>query len=422
MVNGIKMTDKFIKKSRIKSTQKLKILVILMSLFIFSFQVFYYFTDFFYLYISAKVIFPAIAAIISVLFVFFYLKRKKIDRNAYIILLIWFALTIVSAVMSNYYFEQSFLIGFVSQLKLAPFGFYFIIIFVLIKSQPTLKQIENSFIILAILSLVIFYFMNLFINPSTFWSGKFNNIIMPGKYSFDELRYFFPMVFVHFGAFLYFRKYLIEKKKGYLLYVILAIIYEIFFHQQRMETIVFLSTLVLVYIWFRFSSKYALLLTFFGIVIGMELLLFLLGDIKTYFLQDSSFGIRINTFSVVFSAFENDILAWFFGHGFLSPLGLITYQDLYGDNFWLSDIGWIGVIYEFGIIGMLIFFYLYFLLFKQLNKFISAKKAPLVFAFHDYTIMSILFSPLATLILYRLGVFISILAILSYLMKYKYDK
>lgn len=399
-------------------SKKFKNIIFLCIIFIFSFQIFYYFSDFLYLYIPAKIFFPLLAILFGFIYILYYLKKKKVDANAILFLLFWFILSLSSGAMSNYYFEQSFIVGFVSQIKLAAFSFYFLLLYVLIKYKVTFKELEEAFIILAVSSLLLFYFMNLFIDPHLFWNGEFNNIIFPGKHSSDEIRYVFPIVFVHIGIFIYFRKYLVEKKYKFLIYVFAGVFYEIFFHEQRMEMAALILTLILSYTWHKLSPKSAFFLSIIGIIIGLQLILWSFSEIKMYFIQDSSFAIRLNTLSVVFLAFENDVLGWIFGHGFLSPIGQKTYQDLYGDNFWLADIGWIGVIYEFGIIGVLIFMYVYYLIFSLLNRLLSLQKLPLILAFRDYVLMSIIFSPLATLVLYRLGVFISMIAILSYLIKY----
>lgn len=67
--------------------------------------------------------------------------------------------------------------------------------------------------------------------------------------------------------------------------------------------------------------------------------------------------VRLNTASIILSTLQD---SWFWGHGALSVQFNRGFLDIYNENFWLNDVGKLGLLYRFGFLSILFFiFYIY---------------------------------------------------------------
>ena len=129
-------------------------------------------------------------------------------------------------------------------------------------------------------------------------------------------------------------------------------------------------------------------------------------------LLDSSMGIRVNTIMQAFRFMSDNNLRVLFGAGGLNSFYTISFQDYFNTNFWPSDIGWIGILFEFGIIGVIVSLYLYYILLKEANK--GTIQEPILLALKDYVYLSIFLSPLIPSLIYQIGLYMTILSLFVY--------
>jgi hypothetical protein len=107
------------------------------------------------------------------------------------------------------------------------------------------------------------------------------------------------------------------------------------------------------------------------------------------------------------------------GVGGLNRIFFKSFQFYFGQNFWPSDVGLLGIFFEFGILGIVFVVSLWIILLREIKKAkILFKNGILISAFEDYIYLSILLSPLNPMIIYQLGVFSTMLGILVYLNKF----
>lgn len=67
--------------------------------------------------------------------------------------------------------------------------------------------------------------------------------------------------------------------------------------------------------------------------------------------------VRLNTASIILSTLQD---SWYWGHGALSVQFNRGFLDIYNENFWLNDVGKLGLLYRFGFLSIVFLaFYIY---------------------------------------------------------------
>ncbi|MFG1377012.1 hypothetical protein [Xanthobacter autotrophicus] len=74
------------------------------------------------------------------------------------------------------------------------------------------------------------------------------------------------------------------------------------------------------------------------------------GDAQDAF--GASLSVRQNSSALAFAFLGDDPMRWIFGVGATTRFSTVTLNDIFGnDQFFIADLGWIGVIFEYGILG-----------------------------------------------------------------------
>jgi hypothetical protein len=167
----------------------------------------------------------------------------------------------------------------------------------------------------------------------------------------------------------------------------------------------------MIYLYEKLSFlKATTLISMFGLVLCAVLLINFSNTINELS-NDSSFAIRLVTYGVVFDSWVSSPWSILIGHGYLNPLSGVTYQTLYGDNFWLSDIGIVGIMYEFGLLGTAILCYFYVYFFRVYRQTVLMHPNYILRALKDYVVLFLMLLPLAPHALYSIGSVATILAV-----------
>lgn len=259
---------------------------------------------------------------------------------------------------ANQEFGQPLSYGFIHQRDF----FLFLIGVVLsyyIKTIYHLKQIERSFKFICWLSLSIFFITPLFLDPELFLDTDF--------VGFNPLKggyiYKFIMTFMVFG-FLYYSILFFRNKR--VLDAFLSIpflVYLVLIRQDR--SIIVLGLITFIFFFFKRifplnKMKYGLITLFLGLSITLLLTVYetsyfdkftnIISVISGEETNEASTNIRNKEISIAIPyIFKNP----YFGNGELSNQWNGGYKRLFG-YFYPSDIGFIGEIYVFGIIGTLL--------------------------------------------------------------------
>ncbi len=393
-------------------------IIVLCILFICLFQLFYYVIDIAPLYIFSKIIFPSFAVILSyVLFLHFFFRSSFYPYTFYFIFTFVY-LIIQSAVLSYFNFSQPINLGVLAQVKLLPIFYYFCGLFLLKKMKVTQEDITYSLIILGAVSFMVYFMLYSFVDLAEFATDESRLVL------YDEERGLRITLSTAFGIFFLFYSYrsIIEKKKiVFVLPFLLLLLYLLLYRKQRLEMLG--VALMLFFISIKvFLRKPATVVLAASLIIMLILVTPALSPTGlSFFYEDAfyySFILRWNTIKTILEILSKSTCNILFGVGNLNRTGDLNFQTVYGQNFWPSDVGWLGTSFEYGLIGSLFFVYLYVLLIKNSYQY-STNDTPLILiALRDYVYMSIALSILIPSIPYFIGIYATILAIFVYYNRY----
>jgi len=376
----------------------------LVGLFFFGFPIFYYVKDIYFLYVLAKVVVPAFAAAFSI---FLLVNRKRWDYFSIFLLFLWFYLTVMSTIQAWINFQQPFLIGLTAQTKLLPIFFYWCFLYLLYKFQPTEREVSRATSFLGWTALLVYYYFNLFVDPSSF------NVQQSSVASYMRglgFLFQFPLEIIYLTVFIYIHRYIHHKRLLTLFLTAPFLIFLAFYGNQRQQLIAFSTVIFFELInvstknaFLRLTQILLIASTFFVAIFGIA---YISNPEKLY-----SLSVRSNTALQILDFFERNPISLFFGAGNLSPLNKILMRDIFSKSFYSADVGWLGLLFEFGLVGCILLVTLYIRMLKILKErsvFISAAK--------DLVVMYILLV-LGTAIAYQIGMFTTILAVSVYLMQ-----
>lgn len=106
-----------------------------------------------------------------------------------------------------------------------------------------------------------------------------------------------------------------------------------------------------------------------------------------------SLSVRQNSSALAFAFLGNDPLRWLFGVGATTRFSTTTLNDIFGnDQFFIADLGWIGVIFEYGAIGAALLAILHIWCFTVLFRTTSGTRDEFALALSDYVLYLILSS------------------------------
>ena len=303
--------------------------------------------------------------LITVLIMLFILKKLNLNyfSNSYLLILLF--LPIIYAFRSNLIFDQSFLKGIIANFN--HWGFLIIVYmyFFFKGNKNGVFLLESSIIRFGWLSLFIIvpikilypnleYVVNSFDGSSEYLFSVKNSLSSP---------------FIVWTGFIYMIKFEYKKKIAHLIYLIIMLCYPIIFFNSRS----YIIALLVYFLIFKsagnnsrfFLKFFRLLLIVFTIVI-LSLFnpsIYLFFQNKLYLFKELFLGISgqiTDDLSVSFR-FIQSIEAFKFIEDYyvlgVGTLDSLVTKKYIADYFHPSDLGIVGVIFNYGILGMLILLY-----------------------------------------------------------------
>lgn len=128
---------------------------------------------------------------------------------------------------------------------------------------------------------------------------------------------------------------------------------------------------------------------------------------------DASVVSRRITANIIISEFIKSPANVFFGFGNLSTYFNDGFESLYGPHFWLTDVGWLGLLYEYGLFGVILIVILMFRMVQHAGR-LAKLRSPFFNAMRDLVWVILLISIIAPWIIYYSGVTATLLAIFSF--------
>ncbi len=386
-----------------------KLLVCCLSLsFVFLFQVFFNVKDFNILYIISKIVFGVLSCFVFAIYFIKVIVTKQLPEYSWYLVFMFLIMMILSATTSYIFFNQPFLMGILAQVKLTGLFYYFMMLAILRGFKVTIKELEATYLLTGLVFLFVYDAANIFLNPAKYWTKASTIVVHDSK----GYRFRLPDVFVSILTFYSFRKMLTNGKFVMIILFLLGYAYVLFFSHER-AYLLCVTAVIAFTIFYRSNMGVKIALVLLGFVTlawlatgGFELIA---DNVDTASLQT-----RLVTSTIAYNFVSAEFNHFIFGGGNINELWLNGFARLYGDSFYLSDIGWVGINYEFGFIGVLLCLSLYITLFVELNLGLKKHKSLLIYTLRDYVFMRFLLSILSPAIPYFVGIFTCILAICVY--------
>jgi hypothetical protein len=362
--------------------------------------------------------------ILQISFLAFYVMKaiKSKQVNLYLLIITPILLIpFIAALKANYVFGQPFLYGFSTERYKLNCVLGLMLIFLLENSILHFNQLKKAMINASYGVLFIFLFLYLLVDPSLFVDT--NLVVMsPSKGAVYKLGKTL-LLFLYFFSL---AKSLKKPKPFNFLVMALVILVVLFFAKARSLSLsVFITTFLFVLWRVRLDQK-IILLSFLSVSIpSFMLLLYLFYSEEVSLIQDlfysafnvffggdvtdSSAASRVSQFKIAYSGFLHEPLL---GNGSLSHRWKDGFNGVYG-HFYPSDIGWMGIIFSYGVLGFLLL-KMPFLFLIKFRGFISNTDDPFLLAIFYTLIFLFLHGITAGYEISKTGMILFLFAILYY--------
>ncbi|MDR3439119.1 hypothetical protein [Telmatospirillum sp.] len=323
---------------------RLKVMVILLLLLPFFGQSFHYMKGALPFWAASKA-FPVLALPLAL--VLFRYPRLPLVRQ---ILLTFVWVILVPSFAGIYYFSQDFFTGVTAQVKLLPLLHFFSFLGLMLVLRPTLRELMVAFLILGVVTYVALVLMWALV-PQSWYSGVYAFGSSP-LFSMDSRgnRIRMPMYFGMITLFYCYRRFLDELRPRWLAGAFVGFALTLWVVKTRammvgISGVVVINSFLAVSPLMRLALMLATPLALGG--------LFSFGYLATMFSTDSStgFDVRWETASKAVDFLGVDPIRWLFGVGTISPTSSDSLFSFFDHFFFLADITWLGILFEFGLIG-----------------------------------------------------------------------
>lgn len=279
----------------------------------------------------------------------------KIEKSSFTFLMLSpLALSLLAAIVEAVlYCDASLITSFRRQMQWWVYGFaYFVFQYVLSRSNKAYVKIFRSFIMVAIIQLIIGIAQ--YIKSDTIFTYA------PTTIRLGSVRFYFPIVLMVFAYFWALNLFLNKKKQILSVFVMIAVLFEAMFVQQFRSTLMgmLISTVVGFMLWKNVSYKKigVFLVACIGAYIVYLNTPFLQQSLEYLLNGDTSLNVRHYLIDFIL---ENAKNKWLFGSGWVSsPMAYEYASTPYRVNinwgvFAFADGGIFSILYSYGLFGVL---------------------------------------------------------------------
>jgi len=314
---------------------------------------------------------------------------RPLGSRQILISFVWLAL--VPTFISLFTFQQTFFVALAAQVKLLPILYFFSFLALLRWLQPTMRDITAALLICAVVTFVILVIIWA-VAPQSAYTTHYeigDSPLLGNDARGNRIR--LPMYFGLIGVLYVWRRFLARWQPGWAL--VWGIGFGLILGLVRMRTYLLGLALMAAITLFiaatprmRMWAVAAIPFALFG--------LFQLPIMASIFSTDKAFAFDVRWISTVKAVafLGTNPFRWIFGVGTISPIdpaGMMTYFNHF---FFLADITWVGILFEFGVIGALLLVAIPMrgiMIFRTLREW---RDEPMIAALQDYLVYAILIS------------------------------
>lgn len=269
------------------------------------------------------------------------------------ILLSFLWLLIVPSLIATQTFGQDFFRGLTAEVKLLPILYFFSVLGLLRWLSPTPKELFVTFAIAAIGTFVVLVALWL-LAPQSAYSTHYvagDSPLLAVDNRGNRIR--LPMYFGLLGIFYCYRRFLARWQLRWFIAAALGFAGVLLLVRMR-STVLGLVGVAAINTFLAASTR--MRMAFIALLPFALAGLFSIPYIASVFSTDSSMGFDVRWITTMKSLdfLGNDPLRWIFGVGSLSPLDPAGMMTWFNHFFFLADITWVGVVFEFGLLGALL--------------------------------------------------------------------
>jgi hypothetical protein len=263
-------------------------------------------------------------------------------------------LVLSPSIAAIFYFNEGFFTGITAQVKLLPMLYFFSFLGLLVILRPSLKEIRSSFLLLGMLTVGVLLLLWAVV-PNRWYNTHYVFGAAP-FFSADNrghrirMQMFFPIILL----FYLYRRAFFEKNLACLAGAIVTFAVTLLIVKARSMIIgITVITMINTIFWSRPLVRVGLILSGPFAFVAM----FSTGYLATTFStsRDTGFDVRYITAQKASNFLGDSPLRWIFGVGTLSPTSKDTLVAYFHHFFFLADITWLGIVFEYGLVGALIF-------------------------------------------------------------------
>ncbi|MGK2908460.1 MAG: hypothetical protein ACSLE1_01445 [Sphingobium sp.] len=322
-------------------------------------------------------------------------------------------LVLISSFAAVPAFGQSFFMGLTGQIKLLPILSFFSFLGLLYWQKPTLREIAAAFVICGLITLIVLLALYL-VAPQSWYVGTIevgDAPLLSADARGNRIR--MPMFFAVVAMFYWYRLANKTRKMRYIWLVAAVLACLMGIVRTRAMVLggaVTLATAMLVATTPRRRMIVLILIPI--LLIAMFQIPYVASVFDTD--QNSGLQVRVITAQKATDFLGDDWINWLFGVGSISSINPKGMADFFSHYFFLADITWLGIIFEFGLVGAAL------LLAMPVRGMIFIRKLrrrtdhPLLAALQDYLLYVILISGLYPTLTLQPGEIAVILAVAVY--------
>lgn len=351
-------------------------------------QTFHYMKDLLPLWALSKA-FPVLSLPLALVL----LRRPRLPMARQIMAtFLW--LVLVPSFAASFTFGQDFFTGITAQVKLLPMLYFFSFSGLLMIARPSLRELAAGFLICGIATYAALIILWAIIPDA--WYSKVYAFGSSPLFSADNRgnRIRMPMLFGIITLFYCYRRFLGSGSLRWLAGAAAGLCLTLFVVKTRAMVVGIAGVVVIN----SFAAAGALVRVGLLFVAPAALVgLFSIGYLNTMFSSDSStgFDVRWKTVTKAVGFLGTDPFKWLMGVGTISPTSSDSLFSYFDHFFFLADITWLGIVFEFGLIGAILLV-LYeirgLLLFRRIRE--ATGHSPFLGSLCDYLLYVLLISNL----------------------------
>jgi hypothetical protein len=349
------------------------------------------------------------------------IRMRLPGRNLFLLLLAY--LLGFTPLVSIIQLGNGLLDALATTVKAWPFTYYFALAAMLSLLALPPERVRAVFLSYGIATFVLLVLLYTLAPRSWFVTDPINGKLL--QYDTDRgRRVYMSMIFGMIFIFYLARSAILEGKRLRLLLIPVCLLIQVLTYKQR--TAIAVAVLVTAYgIVMSLPGRLRRLAIGLGIGMLVPMLLLVAAKLGLFggagwdTLEQSlggSLSVRQNSSALAARFLGDDTLRWIFGVGATTRFGSVTLADIFGySQFFVSDLGWLGVVFEYGLIGAILVLVVHVWAYVTTARRGMATRDPFILALSDYVLYLILTSAVYSLVLQpgELGVVLALAVYLS---------